>query len=179
VKAALGRDEDFPWALRLLAELCTFLLGIPVACFQSLVLLPLTNFHFSPVCGVLSVPSRSHDAVCMFKWASAAWPYGIPMGVGGAISAYLSMGCFGAVENAGHPCAALLIVAVGLGLMVVTFMLLVTAAGMILFWTFGGVFVGLWFTFGSWHVLFDLALVKMLAGPSLVLTTAVMAHVFP
>ncbi len=52
-------------------DLVLFLISIPVSAQQGLVLLPLTSFNMSPVCGTLRVPTHSQDAACLYKWAIA------------------------------------------------------------------------------------------------------------
>jgi hypothetical protein len=52
-------------------DLVLFFISIPISAQQCLVLLPLTSFNMSPVCGTLRVPAHSQDAACLYKWAIA------------------------------------------------------------------------------------------------------------
>ncbi len=133
-------------------------------CQQSCILLPLTSVSMNPF--VLNVPTDPIKAVCYHKWAVMAIPYGIPMVLGAGVGAALAYVFITDNSNSKlGPIAALLCAGAAA-------MLLLTALGLFVFWLFGGFAVGLWFTFGSINILIDLALVKILAGPSIFLLDA-------
>jgi hypothetical protein len=134
-------------------------------CQQSCVLLPLTSVSMNPY--ALNVPTDPIKAVCYHKWAVMAIPYGIPMVLGAGVGA--AMAYFFASLGP--------LIVVALFCAGAAAMLLITAIGLFVFWLFGGFAVGMWFTFGSLNVLVDLALIKILAGPSIVLLDATSAFV--
>ena len=74
-------------------DMVWFVAMIPIVSHQSTVLLPLTNFHASPVCSTIETPAgiNSQTTACLAKWAMAALPYGIPMIFGGVLCGALAL----------------------------------------------------------------------------------------
>jgi hypothetical protein len=135
-------------------------------CQQSCVLMPLTSISMNPA--TLNVPTDQIKAVCYHKWAMIAIPYGIPMVLGAGAGVCLAM----TTAKSGLPGAIFALFCVGAAIM-----LFLTALALFVFWLFGGFAIGMWFTFGSLDVLVDLALIKILVGPSIVLLDATSAFV--
>jgi hypothetical protein len=138
-----------------------------LCCQQSCVLLPLTSISMNPC--VLNVPTDPIKAVCYHKWAVMAIPYGIPMVLGAGVGLAVAGGL---ASLRSPPLSIAAMVCAGAAAM-----LLLTALGFFIFWIYGGFAIGVWFTFGSINVLIDLALVKILVGPSIVLLDAISTYV--
>ena len=155
-------------------DLAWFVVMIPIVSHQSLVLMPLTSFHMSPVCSTMETPigMDSHTMSCLSKWAIAGVPYGIPMCCGGAFLSSIAM-----ADNNGNNdsepslasclCEILLRLAIGCA----GALLSITGICMIAFWMLGGPILGFWITFGSWDVLFDLGLIKIFGVTSVALAS--------
>ena len=135
-----------------------------LSCQQSCVLLPLTAVSLDPIS--FPGPQDSVQAICFHKWAVVGIPYGVPMIIGGILGFMLAASFGSGACEADNK-----VVGVICGLLsLITFAgaanLLITGFGLIMFWLFAGLGIGIWFTFGYVHVLTDLALIKILAGPS-------------
>ena len=140
-----------------------FLLSTALASQQSLVLLPLTSMEITPYCYQLQddLPVSSRKAACWHKWSIAGIPYGVPAILVGSLMIVI----FGSMERKNDKNSLVgLFVLVGV-------VLLLTGIGLFVFWLFGGIFIGVWFTFSSYKVLVDLALTKIFA-PILIIFSA-------
>jgi hypothetical protein len=164
-----------------------FLVMIPIVSHQSVVLLPLTNFNTSPVCSRIETPAgmNTQTTMCLAKWAMAAIPYGVPMCIGGFLCAVACRALADAIEKLdrepiandreaegtkGMQCVLALL---NIGLSVTGFVLLITGVCMLLFWLYGGVVLGFYFTFASATVLEDLAVVKIFGVVLIALSTTI------
>ena len=157
-------------------DLAWFVLMIPIVSQQSLVLMPLTSFHMSPVCSTMETPigMDSHTMSCLSKWAIAGVPYGIPMCCGGAFLSAIAMAEDNNGNNNGSLVCGLLRFAIGCAGALFS----ITGICMIAFWMLGGPILGFWITFGSWDVLFDLGLIKIFGVTSVALASTASSLVF-
>ena len=109
-------------------------------------------------------------------------PFGILITLGGFILAFfvskMNAWLNHIVEIGGEPdkLCTLALMNCGLGLWACLFV--ITGICLILFWLFGGCIVGIWFMFGSWEVLADLALARVLIAPSTVMIIALVTLFF-
>ncbi|EKX42186.1 hypothetical protein GUITHDRAFT_141389 [Guillardia theta CCMP2712] len=120
---------------------------------QSLVLLPLTSMEITPHCYELQsdLPVTSRLAACWHKWSIAGIPYGVPSMAAGTRTRRRKRrkeGCTG--------CIAVLLYVTGVSLFFI-------GVGLVVFWLFGGIIIGTWFTYSSTKILVDLALTKTFA----------------
>eukprot|EP00960_Hanusia_phi_P077896 768751-Hanusia_phi.AAC.3 len=140
------------------------LLSTALASQQSLVLLPLTSMEITPYCYTLQddIPVTSGQAACWHFWSIAGIPYGIPSIIGG----FLVMLIFSSEDSDKSNCCVLLFQFTG-------FVFFVTGLFLFCFWLIGGVFIGMWFTFVSGKILFDLALTKIFAPILIIISTDV------
>ena len=162
-------------ASALCKDMVWFVLMIPIVSHQSTVLLPLTNFHASPVCSTIETPAgmNSQTTACLAKWAMAALPYGIPMIFGGAVCVFLaSIECR---DDDGRSDKFLKALKLFFGIFGAV--LIITGVCMLLFWMFGGSLLGIYFTLGSADVLADLALVKVFGVTGAAIATTISALV--
>ena len=129
---------------------------VPLSSQQSLVLLPLTSFAMSPVCGLIDAPAgmTTQTAACLSKWAINGLPYGVPFTLLGCllIRVCAEMDCKD--DKFGNILQAISLLGGST--------LAISGIIMVLFWLFGGIILGAWMAFGSWEVLTDLALIKLL-----------------
>jgi hypothetical protein len=145
------------------------------ACQQSCVLLPLTAMSINPIS--VNVPADTVKAICYHKYAVAGIPYGVPMIFGGILGLAMANACFQGFDSGSKKPEAACLPFVGLIFAAGGLLLLVTGVGLFGFWLVAGFGIGLWFTFGSVTVLADLALVKILAGPSVFVLDSLAAAV--
>ena len=162
-------------ASALCKDLVWFVLMIPIVSHQSTVLLPLTNFHASPVCSRIETPAgmNSQTTACLAKWAMAALPYGIPMWFGGGICVAIATHSPECRDRDGNSDKFLNAMKFLLGIFGAV--LIITGLCMVLFWMFGGSLLGIYFTLGSVDVLADLALVKLFGVTGAAIATTISA----
>eukprot|EP00960_Hanusia_phi_P035340 751644-Hanusia_phi.AAC.1 len=148
---------------RLKRRVIWFLLSTALASQQSLVLLPVTSIEITPFCFQLQVdlPVSSSKAACWHKWSIAGIPYGVPSIFIGGILVFMAGE---ADKRSKNNSVVGLVGLIGL-------VLLLTGIGLFLFWLFGGIFIGIWFTFASAKILADLAFTKIFAPVLIVMST--------
>lgn len=108
---------------------------------QFLILLPLTAVLPNEYCAIVQVPVSTERAICLFKIAAAMLPYGIPSVFGGCCILYVAylIGKSGRkTDNVVYYLLSFIIGVAGL-------YFFATGLCMVIFWVFGGIFIGMWY----------------------------------
>jgi hypothetical protein len=118
---------------------------------------------------------NSQTTMCLAKWAMAGIPYGVPLCIGGFLCAVACQTLTDWIEKLERAptatdddegkkaCIQCVLALLNIGFSITGFVLLITGVCMLMFWLYGGIFLGFYFTFTSAAVLEDLAVVKIFA----------------
>lgn len=82
------------------------------------------------------------------RFSAIAIPFGVPMLIGGPLVSFIGASCLSG-GGSGDSKVQCIVVLIGAAIALWGVILTITGGLLILFWLFGGIFVGLWFTFGS------------------------------
>jgi hypothetical protein len=160
----------FSFAVHILQWFVSTLLGLQ----QAMVLLPLTNSIANPVCASFIAPVSQHDAVCVFRWATASLPFSV-----------LFFGIAAGAVCCGGACASGEGEEKGSGALAGIFFLVgMASAALGLAWFgfyfFAGIGYGIYFKYSmQWHVVVKnpITVAEFLA-PSMMVLMECVTHIF-
>ena len=109
---------------------------------QFLVLLPVQAILPNNYCLNIEVPVSTKEAICLYKIACAGIPFGLPMAIGCIGLGYI---CFKQLSGSDDDFTKVLL---RVSILICSIMGCF-GLSMIIFWIFGGVFLGIWYSFGG------------------------------
>ena len=123
---------------------CAFSAGIEffLNVHQFMIMLPLTAVLPNPFCAHVQVPVETEKAICLFKIAAAMLPYGVPSFLGGCCIIYVAF----VIAKSGRKNNNVLMYFSSFLVGMVGLYFFATGLCMIIFWIFGCMVLGSWYS---------------------------------